>query len=483
MTHHNRHYAYSAGQSQRILEFKEYTLDYKQYQTDVTADIRETMREKACQPILFIGSGFSMRYCGAPNWESLLTQLGEDCPTIHREVAYYAQSGKSLPEIGTIFAGAYKEWAWDKGKPHFPAPYFSQSYDSEIFIKYATTMKLKALGPDDAGSFGSEEHDAEISALKEISPHAVITTNYDQLLEPIFKDYEPIIGQQVIRHAYLSIGEIFKIHGCVSDPSTLTLTHEDYIKFENDKKYLSAKLFTYFVEHPLVFIGYSASDKNIRNILQEIDHMLPPGIGLISNIYILEWKKDHDPNLYPSREKIIDVGGGRSVRIKSITATSYEWVFKALKSEAPIEKVNVKLLRSISHRVFDLVRKDAAKNTVEINFQMLSHALENPVEMANVYGIAAITNPALLNITHPFLPGAAAAQLGAKSWQQLNQIIDRLTVATGFNMRSSDNRFHVHIPPIRRYSQEGIDLLVRFRDGQPLPDLKDPLITGEQVAE
>ncbi len=457
-------------------------MSYRKYQEDTTADVIELIKKKSCQPILFVGSGFSKRYCGAPNWETLLTELGNACPEIKHEFAYYSQSGKQMPEIGSIFASAYKEWAWGDGKPNFPAEYFSAKHASDVFIKYMVSKKLKSLGPDKNGSFGSIELDAEITALKEISPHAVITTNYDTVLEPIFKDYQPVIGQQVIRHAYMSIGEIFKIHGCVSDPLSLTLTQEDYDRFAEDKKYLSAKLFTFFVEHPLVFIGYAAGDQNIKNILQEIDHMLPEGVDLVDNIYFLEWKNEVGEKDYPSREKVVDLGGGRSIRIKSITTNSFEWVFKAFKCDAPLEKVNIKLLRSISHRVFDLVRKDVAKNTVEINFQMLSHAIENPMELANVYGIAALSNPALLNLTHPYLPKAAAEQMGL-GWQKFNQLIVQLANQSGFDMRASDNKFHVHITPIRRYSQDGIDILMNFRSGKQLPDLSDPLITGEQVID
>jgi len=453
--------------------------NYEQYKTEISSDVAELIKKKGCQPILFVGSGFTKRYCGAPNWEELLTELGKECPKVEHEYAYYRQSQKTMPEIGSIFAKAYKEWAWGAGKANFPAAYFSANAPEDIFIKHAIATKLKTLGPDAKGSFGLPELDAEIVALKNISPHAVITTNYDQLLEPIFKDYDPIIGQQVIRHAYMSIGEVFKIHGCISDPRSLTLTDEDYKKFALDKKYLSAKLFTYFVEHPLLFVGYAAGDENIKSILQEIDHMLPDGVGLIENIYILEWRKGVEAsNEALPKERIIDIGDGRSIRIKNITADSFEWVFRAFKSEAPLEKVNIKLLRSVSHRIFNLVRKDAAKNTVEINFEMLSHALENPQEFAKVYGVAALNNPALLNITHPFLPGAAAQKFGM-SWQKFNQMITALSEAHGFDMRASDNKYHAHIKPIRRYSQEAIDLLEKFQKGEELPDLTTPAATGQ----
>lgn len=459
--------------------------NYEQYQSQVAADVAKTIKEKSCQPILFVGSGFSKRYCGAPNWAALLSELKGYCPEIKHDVPYYVQSKTTLPEVGSIYAKDFKEWAWGEGRKFFPPKYYTADVHEDIFIKHAISKRLEGLGPNKDGSFGLQALDDEIKALKAINPHAVITTNYDTLLEPIFPEYKPIIGQQVIRHAYMSIGEIFKIHGCVSEASSLVLTHEDYVRFANDKKYLSAKLFTYFVEHPLLFIGYAAGDPNIKAILQEIDHMLPDGGKLIENIYLLEWDENITVGSYPAYDKVIDLDDGKTARIKSITANSFEWAFNAFKSEAPLEKVNVKLLRSISHRVVDLVRKDAAKNVVEINFEMLNHALEHPEDFAKVFGIAAMSDPTLLNIMYPFSPTAAAKQLGYGDWNYMYQLIEKLKQMSGFDMKASDNNFHVKIPNgakavIRRYSQAAVDLLAKVRDGEDLPNLSDAKITGEK---
>jgi len=62
------------------------------------------------------------------------------------------------------------------------------------------------------------------------------------------------------------IGEIFKIHGCITDPAGIVLTDDDYEDWNNKKKYLSAKLLTYFLEHPVLIIGYSAQDPNVLSI-------------------------------------------------------------------------------------------------------------------------------------------------------------------------------------------------------------------------
>ncbi|WP_369823870.1 SIR2 family protein [Collimonas sp. OK242] len=39
-------------------------------------------------------------------------------------------------------------------------------------------------------------------------------------------------------------------------PESIVINDADYEKFSEDHKYSSAKLLTYFIERPLIFIGY-----------------------------------------------------------------------------------------------------------------------------------------------------------------------------------------------------------------------------------
>ena len=68
----------------------------------------------------------------------------------------------------------------------------------------------------------------------------------------------------------LSVGEIYKIHGCAMKPNSLVLTSDDYNDYENRNPYLAAKLLTLFIENPVIFIGYSLDDPNIQSILKSI---------------------------------------------------------------------------------------------------------------------------------------------------------------------------------------------------------------------
>jgi hypothetical protein len=117
--------------------------DYKQYQQEVTEDIATVLRDAGCQPILFVGSGFSKRYAGAPTWEQLLRKLAEICPRIDKDYAYYKQTYGDPMKIGSVFADAYREWAWNTGKSQFPAEYFSEKFPPDIFIKHTVAKLLR----------------------------------------------------------------------------------------------------------------------------------------------------------------------------------------------------------------------------------------------------------------------------------------------------------------------------------------------------
>ena len=121
-------------------------------------------------------------------------------------------------------------------------------------IKYDNTKKIE-----------------EIELLKEIQQRnisGIITTNYDKFLEKIFQNFKVFAGQEELIFSNLEgIAEIYKIHGTSSSPETIIITSDDYKKFEEKSDYLTAKLLTIFLEYPIIFIGYSINDKNIKIFL------------------------------------------------------------------------------------------------------------------------------------------------------------------------------------------------------------------------
>ncbi|WP_175714428.1 SIR2 family protein [Burkholderia ambifaria] len=456
-------------------------MDYAQYREEVREDIANVLKLAGCQPILFVGSGFSRRYADAPNWDELLKELAENCPKVDHPYAYYKQKFQDQPRIASMFAEAYREWAWDEGRANFPPEYFNEAFPTEVFLKHATAAMLHNLKPVHAGL------KAELKALQAINPHAIVTTNYDELLEPLFPQYEAVVGQTILKQPYLSIGEIFKIHGSVADPLSLVLTHGDYEAFETDKKYLSAKLLTYFAEHPLLFIGYGASDPNIRSVLYDVDRMIRADFALIPNIYILEWDPAIDENSYPARDRVLAVGENREIRIKSISASSFEWVYEAFSSGGALEKVNMKLLRSLLARTIDLVRKDVPTKKVEIDFQTLEHKLQEGEGVATLLGITTIGDPAKVNLHFPFTLTEVAEQLGYQGWNAAHRLIALVEEQTGFDLKSSDNTYHITMrtgksSSTNKYSQACVDLLRAVLNGEPYKLAEDCVVAAQKAA-
>ncbi len=445
---------------------------YEEYIKDVTADIAACVQRMACQPILFIGSGLSRRYFSGPSWDELLKFLADECPLIEKEFAYYKQTVADLTEIGEIFAQSYLNWAWGAGKDQFPPDLFHPDAPKEIFIKHKVAAYLKSKLPDSLDAVTDKALRQEIDLLQKIRPHAVITTNYDQLLEIIFPEYTPIIGQQIISGSTISFGEIFKIHGCVSDPTSLVLTRSDYEHFSKKKKYLSAKLLTYFSEHPLIFVGYSASDPNIKAILSDIDEALPQAGGLIPNVYILEWRGSISQDEYAAREKLIPIEAPRNVRLKGIEAACFDWVFNSLASPEAMNGVSPKILRALLARSYELVRRDIPRRKVDADFKMLENAVGSSESFANLFGITTISDPSIISAKYPYTLTKVAKKLGYKNWSYADKLITKIRVETGIDIKAGDNKYHIQNKygdntMYRKYSDEIINLLQSVRDGKP----------------
>ncbi len=285
--------------------------NYHQYIEDVSDDIKTCLEGMGCQPILFVGSGLTKRYLSGPNWEELLQQLANECPNIDKRFAYYKQKYPELIDIGRVFSDSYNEWAWGDGEKEFPAELFDAGNEPSIYFKYKVSSIFNSLLQEK-----EIVNNGEIELLRKIHPHSIITTNYDKLLESIYPELTPIIGQKILYANHGSIGEILKIHGCCSTPESIIINRDDYDDFIKKKKYLSAKLLTFFAEHPLLFIGYSAEDSNIKNILSDIDELLSENGDVIPNIYILEWTSKQNESEYPRRERLIQVSANKSIRIK-----------------------------------------------------------------------------------------------------------------------------------------------------------------------
>jgi hypothetical protein len=233
---------------------------------DIKEKLVEIFKSRAGGPFLFVGSGFSRRYLGLEDWKGLLSRF---CITGKPFEYYLAAADGDYPTAAKILAIDFNEYWWkaDEYKGSV-ARYKSKISGNTSALRIEICNYLSTL---DQGKAKSSDHAHEIEILSTLNVDGVITTNWDMFIEQIFPDYKTYIGQNELLFSNpQEIGEIYKIHGCASIPESLILTNDDYIGFNDRNAYLAAKLITIFVEHPIVFIGYSLSDENIFGLLKAI---------------------------------------------------------------------------------------------------------------------------------------------------------------------------------------------------------------------
>ena len=174
-----------------------------------------------------------------------------------------------MPEVAERIAGEFNvRWFDDPGWRDIDKEYLTAVQDRTAPFKaeIATYIKRKSISVP--------EYENEIAALSKLSQKSlagIITTNYDCFLEKIMKGYKTYIGQEeLVFSAVYGLAEIYKIHGCISRPASLVITSADYEDFNSKNQYLASKLMTIFLEYPIIFIGYSINDPNIKSILRSV---------------------------------------------------------------------------------------------------------------------------------------------------------------------------------------------------------------------
>ena len=139
----------------------------------------------------------------------------------------------------------------------------------------------------------------------------VATTNYDTVLEKAYRitssstqTLVPFIDNNDRPDDKMKGSKslmYLKLHGCITRTNDahcpLILTTDQYVSYRRGRTRLFAKFKEWACERPVLFVGYSLQDQNLRQILQEIDeevssrprcYLVSPGVGDIEKRF---WEK------------------------------------------------------------------------------------------------------------------------------------------------------------------------------------------------
>lgn len=352
---------------------------------NIETKLKEILSNKTTSPFLFLGSGFSRRYIGLEKWDELLKVFAKK---VNKPFGYYTSTANGdLPTVASMIAEDFQKIVWDNVEYNDFCNLHGEKFNNtESAFKYAISDYLaKKIKP--TLSDYSELQD-EIDILKQLDIDSIITTNWDTFIDQLFPDYKVFIGQEELLFSdSILMGEIFKIHGSINAPETLVVTKRDYDSFADKNPYLAAKLITIFVEHPIIFIGYSLNDPNIRNIISSIISCLNTEKleKLRNNLIFVDYKSDKDtkPNIKESSMVIGDI----NLPITIISANSFLPIYKAIKSMH--RKIPAKVLRCCKEQFYELVLTNNPKGKMAV---LDADKIDSNTEIEFLLGVGVVGN-------------------------------------------------------------------------------------------
>lgn len=235
-------------------------------------------------PIIFIGAGLTKRYYSdAPSWPDLIKMiwsesLGESS-FFDRYFTLKEEFNDDQFEILTSLAQELEKSynrLFTKQEIKLPNLTVAEYYENN-----QSPFKTRIANIFSELTINKDTQD-ELKLLKSMLNKArfVVTTNYDVLIESLLDAKIKInIGSRGLFKSTAEYGELYKIHGSVTDPDSIIITKSDYSNIEKTNILVNAKILSKLTEAPIVFLGYSLTDKNIKNLLSDLSANMPYSIS------------------------------------------------------------------------------------------------------------------------------------------------------------------------------------------------------------
>lgn len=188
--------------------------------------IKEFIRNFNNHPVLFVGTGISLRYLeNSYTWDGLLSYISKaikgsdefyyDLKSIH-EIDGNFDYTKIAKDLEIEFNEALKKDREGEFKEINDQFYENMKNDVNI-----SRFKIYISQLLSVNKIKKNMHH-EYSELKKVRKNicSVITTNYDRFIEEVF-EFDPLIGNEILlSNPY---GSVYKIHGCVEDPGKIII--------------------------------------------------------------------------------------------------------------------------------------------------------------------------------------------------------------------------------------------------------------------
>lgn len=358
----------------------------------IMSSIFERLKENNEFPVVFIGAGISKRFLSNfPDWTSLLvefwTQLnlqnfyGEFNNTrdeiklknpkySEKEIDYYSNI-----KMGTTLEKIFNR-EFNKGNVTIENFSAEEAFNTKISpFKKAITKRFQNYSLKEVMS---SEYKAFIKML--LKTQIILTTNYDKFIEDSYNSESDhkitkYLGQKGFFQDTYGYAELYKLHGSVESPNEIVITEDDYAKFDENSVLISAKIISMMMNSPIIFMGYSLTDINVRKIIKDFTRSLnDKELELLENRLVLIERKEGEQNFL--EEVINDKDLGCKLRV--IKTDNFERVFKIVSSiDQGIAPTEVRKYQHVIKKLIIDRGKKGALNSVLLSPEELDKLEEN----------------------------------------------------------------------------------------------------------
>ncbi len=340
--------------------------------------IFDKLIEKNEFPIVFIGAGMPKRYLKSyPNWEELLESLWNEVDNSDFYSHLNILKNDIIEKNPQMDTGEIDFLVNIKVAGEIEKKVNEDFHHGKIKIENLTSKDVykNNLSPFKkllAMKFSSYEIETKVMNEFEdfkkmlVKTQIILTTNYDSLIEDsynsVIKDSKlhKYIGQQGFFEQGVGYAELYKIHGCSQNSESLVINEEDYKKFDSNSVLISAKIISSLLNSPIIFLGYSLTDRNVRKIIKDFTSSLNEKEKVqLENRLIVIQRKENQNNII--EEVIIDKD--LNCRLTSIKTDNYSEIYRK------IQKINQGVtpseIRRYQHVIRELIVERGKQGTLD----------------------------------------------------------------------------------------------------------------------
>ena len=301
----------------------------------IPVELLETLKREEC--VLFVGSGLSR---GLPDWKGLIKPLAD--------------------ELGIATEGDLR----------IIAEYYKNEFGRSKLEKSIISQLQK-----DVPLTNTHE------LLADLPFRAVVTTNYDHLLEKAFsrRNFIKIVDGREAPLARADQLPLIKMHGDLDDPSSMVITKTDYDKYAERHRALITYLLGFLISNNFLFVGFSLRDPNFDNIYVQM-----------KSLFEKSQRKNYAIFKNPLKYEVKRL---KSMRIEVISIREYGEIPETFEELAKICSEKIKMRTELSPLQLESIRSTFCKVVERQNrwldprgiFQFDRMLTKREVELEEVY--------------------------------------------------------------------------------------------------